>query len=268
VIGVTTDDCLNDLHGRVAEDLGYKYCVIGGGPGRGGSPRVAAAPHASPQSPDAPPSDDALDQCRDGDAAPWTVAGCYDLLSQPAAQNRPGALIAEARENIERALRESRAAERQRNESAEESAEETAVAAQLYRDWQADAARRYDRWVDEGHPFVAENTAARDACTGRWTYDGTSAGSCDPGQSRARWELTFKARQPPSSEEEERVASSGLPWRTNSEADCRNAGGIPVKPLGYGDITGIPAQLLDDPTVDQDALRRSFLCYQTIGRSH
>jgi hypothetical protein len=38
--------------------------------------------------------------------------------------------------------------------------------------------------------------------------------------------------------------------------------------LGYGDITGIPTQLLDDPTVDQDALRRSFLCYQTIGRSH
>jgi hypothetical protein len=251
------------MGGRVAEDGGYKYCVLGDGPG-GAPNRAASAPSRSPQAqPSTSPNDDALDQCRDGAAAPWTIAGCYNLLGQPAAQNRPGALAARLRASIAATMRADRAAEQQRQESAEEAA----VQARLSRDWRADATRRYDRWVADHRDFVPENTAARDACTGRWTFDGTSPGSCDPEQSRARWELAFERRKPPSQAETQRVADSGLPWRTNSETDCRNAGGIPVRPATESDITGIPPQLLDDPTVDQAALRRSFLCYQTLGRS-
>jgi hypothetical protein len=264
VIGLTTSDC-NDLHGRVTESEGYKYCVIGG---PAGEPSRAAAAPSSPSDSGAPASDDALDRCRDGAAAPWTVAGCYDLLGQPAAQNRPGALIAKIRDSIRRGLNNADA-ERQRRESAEqESAEEQAVQAQLWRDWRDEATRRYDRWVAGNHPFVAENTAARDACAGRWVWDGTSAGTCDPTQTRARWELAFEPRPSPSVEEQQRVADHGQPWRTNSETDCRNVGGIPIKPKAEDDITGLPTQLLDDPTVDQAALRRSFLCYQTLGRSN
>lgn len=254
IIGVTTSDC-NDMQGRVTEDGGYKYCVLGGG---GAPQRVASAARAS--SP-AAASDNALDQCRDGAAAPWNIVGCYDLLGQPAAENRPGALRAKLRESLEAGMR---AAEQQ----SQESAEDAAAQARAYRDWRADAVRRYDRWVAEQHDFVPESTAARDACTGRWTYDGTSPGSCDPQQSRARWELTFETRQPPSAAEAERVADNRLPWRTNSETDCRDAGGIPVRPTTENDITGIPPQLLADPTVNQASLRRSFLCYQTLGRSH
>jgi hypothetical protein len=266
VIGIITSDCLDDLHGRVAEDGGYKYCVMGS-PAGNARPRLAAASPSSSPSPTAAstsPSDDALDACRDGAAAPWTIAGCYNLLGAPAAQNRPGALAAKLRESLERDTRATQASKQQQ----EERAEEAAVQARLYRDWRADAVRRYDRWVDEHHDFVPEDKRARDACRGRWTFDGTAPGSCDPEQSPARWELTFEPRQPPSDAEAVRVVSSGLPWRTNSETDCRNAGGIPVKPTAENDITGLPPQLLADPTVDQARLRQAYLCYQTLGRSH
>ena len=259
IIGVVTSDC-NDMHGRVTEDEGYKYCVLGSTPGGIAPPGTpaTAAPDASP----APSSDYALDRCRDGAVAPWTVVGCYNLLGQPAAQNRPGALLARLRESLEGDMRAADAAAQQRREDAEEAA----MAARLYRDWRGDAVHRYDRWAAEHHGFVVEDKVARDACAGRWTFDGTSPGSCDPGQRRARWELAFNARQPPSAAEAGRVADKGLPWRTNSQSDCLNAGGIPLRPATDNDITGLPPQLLADPTVDQASLKHAYLCYQTIGR--
>ncbi len=271
VMGATTDDCLGDLSGRVTEFQGYKYCVIGGAPaprapGRNDPAQNAAAQPTSANSaaPALASGDAALDACREGAVAPWTVAGCYNLMRAPAVQDRPGGLREQLRRRLAQGAHpEEDALERRENAARAETAAERAVQEQLRQDWSKDALHRYERWAAAGHQQIPENTAGRAACTGRWTYDGTSAGTCDPERARARWALVFTPQPTPSQAEWDRVAARDLPWRMNSEADCRAAGGLAVRPQDGGDDTGLPAQLLEDPSVNQAALRRSWLCYRS-----
>lgn len=89
-------------------------------------------------------SDPELAKCREGEIAPWTIAGCYDLGGKP-----PG--------------------------------RDTASEQRAILQWQADAGRRLAEAIRNGRQVVRENREARAACHGTWMYDGLSEGSCTPG---------------------------------------------------------------------------------------
>lgn len=88
-------------------------------------------------------SDPDLAKCREGEIAPWTIAGCYDLGGSPPRRDT--------------------------------TAEQRAV-----QQWRADAEQRLAEAIRNGRQIVPEDRDARATCRGTWMYDGLSAGACTP----------------------------------------------------------------------------------------
>jgi hypothetical protein len=128
--------------------------------------------------------------------------------------------------------------------------------------WDASARERYDQWVRGGNPLMPENTRARAACKGQWTYDGTSAGNCDAQAPKNVRALAFEPQRASTQQPAKQEASDRWPrdWRTRDENACRAAGGILVASRGASDLAGIPQVLLDNPGVAASQLAATPYC--------
>ena len=201
-------------------------------------------------------SDPDLARCREGSSDPWTIAGCYNLGAQP----RPAARAPSLREQLSKSLGQDAdkdAAAAQRN--AQDEAGARAMADQM---WDASARERYDQWVRGGNPLMPENTRARAACKGQWTYDGTSAGNCDPQAPKNVRALAFEPQRTAAPQAARQETADRWPrdWRTRDESACRAAGGILVPSRGATDLAGIPQVLLDSPGIAASQLAATPYC--------
>lgn len=130
---------------------------------------------ARPTIPVAPPpmpydnSDPDLARCREGEKAPWTIAGCYDLgKGPPAAQAVPRPSLRDRLKKALDALPDTRPGP----------AREADAEPQYDRQWQPAAEARLNDAIRNGMAVASENRLARAACSGAWVYDGFSEGEC------------------------------------------------------------------------------------------
>ncbi len=103
-------------------------------------------------------SDPALARCREGEKAPWTIAGCYDLGAKPP----PRKLVKKPREP----------------EMVGTPSNDAEMEAKVMGPWKKNAAARLLQAMQAGQVPVPEDIKGRDDCKGAWMYDGLSAGTC------------------------------------------------------------------------------------------
>lgn len=141
-------------------------------------PVIATAHQTIPVAPPSIPydnSDPDLTKCREGEDAPWTIAGCYDLASGPSARHavpRPS-----LRDRLKKALDAL-------PDTTARPSREADPEPEYDRQWQPAAEARLRDAIRNGASVVAENRQARAACTGAWVYDGLSEGECYDNSSR------------------------------------------------------------------------------------
>ena len=143
------------------------------------TPVIAAARPTIPVAPPAMPydsSDPDLAKCREGENAPWTIAGCYDLAGKGPRKPQPTAPES-LRDRLEKALANKGSPEAGPTRDLENEKKQIA-------EWKQRAEERLRDAIRNGQRFVPENRAARDGCNGVWLYDGLSPGRCEPGRNR------------------------------------------------------------------------------------